>query len=98
MKVVQFAGPPPLMAFELSQMLRRDWAYRFLISADAVVENHAFLIYGAKFAQLLELPETPLPLVPMLPQLPERYRPVFVRGCGAAIAERGPVRHSGMFE
>jgi hypothetical protein len=98
LKAAQFGSPPPLMAFDLSQMLKRDWAHRFLISADAVVENHAFLIYGAKFAQLLGLPEMPVPLVPMMPQLPERYRGVFAKGCSDAIGEQAPVRLSGVFE
>jgi hypothetical protein len=98
LKAAQFGKPPPLMAFDLSQMLKRDWAHRFLISADAIVENHAFLIYGARFAQLLGLPEMPVPLVPMMPQLPERYREVFAQGCADAIAEQGPVRLSGVVE
>jgi hypothetical protein len=96
-KAAQFGTLPPLTAFDLSQMLKQEWAHRFLISADAVVENHAFLIYGAKFAQLLGLPEMPVPLVPMMPQLPERYRAVFAKGCGDAIADQAPVRLGGVF-
>jgi hypothetical protein len=97
LKAAQFGAPPPLTAFDLSQMLKQEWAHRFLISADAVVENHAFLIYGAKFAQLLGLPEMPVPLVPMMPQLPERYRAVFAKGCSEAIADQAPVRLGGIF-
>jgi hypothetical protein len=98
LKAAQFGTPPPLRAFDLSLMLQRDWAHRFLISADAVVENHTFLIYGAKFAQLLGLPEMPVPLVPMMPQLPERYRGVFAQGVGEAISQQAPVRLNGAFD
>ena len=89
-------GSPPMIGFGVSQMLEHDWGHRFLISADAVVENHAFLIYGARFARLLGLPEMPLPLLPIMPQLPERYRAVFARGCADALAECGPVRLCGV--
>ena len=98
LKVAQFGSPPPLMAFDLTQMLKGDWSYRFLIAADAVVENHAFLIYGPRFARLLGLPEQPLVQIPMMPQLPERYRIVFARGCGEAVEAGSPVRINGMFQ
>jgi hypothetical protein len=96
MKVVQFGSPPPLMAFELSQMLKRDWAYRFLISADAMVENHAFLLYGSRFATLLDLPQLPARDTPMMEQLPERYRPLFAQGCEEATQRKNPVRLNGI--
>lgn len=94
----KFGMPPPLKAFDLSLMLRDDWAHRFLISADTLVENHAFLIYGGKFARLLGLPQAPIPLVPMMPQLPERYRRVFAQGCAEAVAANEPVRLAGILD
>lgn len=98
MRATAFGALPPAIAFDVAHMLEHDWGHRFLISADAVVENHAFLIYGARFARLLGLPEMPVPLLPVMPQLPERYRAVFAKGCADALAERGPVRLSGIFE
>jgi hypothetical protein len=97
-RAAQYGMPPPLRAFDLAQMLLDDWAHRFLISADAIVENHAFLIYGSNFARLLGLPERPVPLVPMMPQLPPHYRGVFAKGCSEAVAEQMPVRLSGILD
>jgi hypothetical protein len=43
--------------FDFSPM-KRDWGHRFLICSDLNLENAAFVMYGVKFAQLLDLPIT----------------------------------------
>ena len=52
--------------------MKENWDTRFLICSDLNVENAACVIYGAKFAQLLNLPETVQAIVPMPQQIPER--------------------------
>jgi len=90
----QLGHAPTLMSLDLSEMGTDDWAYRFIISINAVVENSGLLIYGSKFARLLDLPATPDPHVPMIEQLPQRFAPLFVKGCGDAEAKQ---RFSGRY-
>ena len=94
-KASEFGGLPPPTAFDFSRMIGGAWSQRFVICADAVVGELTFLIYGSRFAQLLELPEGPISGVPITPQLPGRYLPLFTEGCHEAIAQAAPVRLSG---
>ena len=95
-KAFKFGAPPPASVFDFSRMIGGgDWGYRFVISADPVSGDHAFLIYGLPLARLLELPEKPMPNVPIARQLPERYLPLFNAGCSKAIAQALPIRTSG---
>jgi hypothetical protein len=50
---------PLLSTFDFSSM-KSNWGHRFLICSDPNVENAAFMMYGAKFAQQLDLPEKEL--------------------------------------
>ena len=94
-KASEFGGLPPLTAFDFSQMISGAWSHRFVICVDAVAGEPAFLIYGSRFAQLLELPEKPISGVPINGQLPGRYLPIFTEGCSDAIARAAPVRLRG---
>ena len=94
-KASEFGGLPPLTAFDFSQMISGAWSHRFVICVDAVAGGPSFLIYGSRFAQLLELPETPISGVPIARQLPGRYLPLFTGGCSDAIAQAAPVRLGG---
>ena len=97
-QAARFGKPPPLAAFDLARMRTPDWAHRFLISVNSEIAQHAFMVYGVKFAQLLGLSEEPLPFAAMMPQLPERYRPVFAKGCAEAVVGQAAVSLSGVFE
>ncbi|HYP35367.1 MAG TPA: hypothetical protein VEQ62_03410 [Stellaceae bacterium] len=76
-------------------MIVGAWSHRFVICTDTVVGELVFLIYGSRFAQLLELPEEPISGIPINGQLPGRYLPLFSEGCRDAIAYAAPVRLSG---
>ena len=91
----KFGGLPPSTAFDFSRMFSGAWSHRFVICADAVLGEPAFLIYGSRFAQLLELPEAPIADVPISRQLPGRYLLLFADGCRDAIAQAAPVLLSG---
>ena len=94
-KASEFGGPPPLTAFDFSRKICGAWSYRFGICSDVVVGELSFLIYGSRFARLLELPEQPISGVPITRQLPGRYLPLFTGGCRDAIAQAAPVRLNG---
>jgi hypothetical protein len=77
--------------------MKRDWGHRFLICSDLNLENAAFVMYGIKFAQLLDMPEKVQAVVPLFQQIPERYHPIFAEGCGKAMTQAAPARFSGAF-
>jgi hypothetical protein len=89
--------PPPFVTFDFSPM-KGDWGNRFLICSDQTAENFAFVIYGPKFAQLLELPNKAILGTPAIEQIPERYRALFHVGCSKAIVQQAPARLSGSFK
>jgi hypothetical protein len=91
----EFDGVPPPTAFDFSSMIAGTWNHRFVICTDAVVGELTFLIYGSRFAQLLELPAEPISGTPIAQQLPGRYLSLFTEGCREAIAQSAPVRLSG---
>ena len=95
-KASECGGLPPPTAFDFFRMSSGAWSDRFVICADAVVNEFAFLIYGSRFAKLLEMPEKPRRGIPIARQLPRRYLPLFTDGCGHAIAQAAPVRLSGV--
>jgi hypothetical protein len=94
-KASEFGGLPPTEAFDFSRVIAGDWSHRFVICTDPVVSELVFLIYGSRFAQLLELPEEPISGIPITGRLPGRYLPLFSEGCRDAIAYAAPVRLSG---
>ena len=94
-KASEFGGLPPTEAFDFSRMIVGAWSHRFVICTDTVVGELVFLIYGSRFAQLLELPEEPISGILINGQLPGRYLPLFSEGCRDAIAYAAPVRLSG---
>jgi hypothetical protein len=89
-------APPLLATFDFSAM-KGNWDHRFLICGDLNIENAAFVMYGDKFAQLLDLSEKVQAIVPMLQQIPERYRLIFRDGCSRAMTVAVPARFSGAF-
>jgi hypothetical protein len=94
-KASEFGGLPPPTAFDFSWMIGGAWSHRFLICADAVDGELAFLMYGSRFAQLLELPPEPVAGLPIARQLPRRYLRLFTEGCHDATAQKAPVRLNG---
>jgi len=82
-------------ALDLAEMNTADWSHRFVIAVDPVVENSSLLLYGTRFAKLLELPPKGTPHVPLVRQLPRHLSPVFMQGCGDAHEQRVPVRIEG---
>ena len=94
-KASEFDGVPPPTAFDFSSMIAGTWNHRFVICTDAAVGELTFLIYGSRFAQLLELPSEPVSGVPIARQLPGRYLSLFIEGCREAVAQAAPVRLSG---
>lgn len=95
-KASAFGGLPPPAAFDFSEMVGGAGSHRFVIRVDAAVGDLSFLIYGSRFAQLLELSGEPIAGVPITRQLPGRYQSLFIRGCRDAIAKAAPVRLSGV--
>ena len=69
-KAGEFGAPPPASAFDLSPIMGGDWGFRFLMCADTVTQDHAFLLYGPQFAELMELPAHPVPHPRISLQLP----------------------------
>jgi len=94
-KASEFGGVPLPTAFDFSAVIGGAWNYRFVICTDAAVAELTFLIYGSRFAQLLELPAEPISGIPIARQLPGRYLPLFTEGSREAIAQAAPVRLSG---
>src|ERR1700687_2534102 len=86
-KLAKLGDGITVAALDLGSTNSRAWSNRFLISVDPVIERSALLLYGPKFARLLNLPPQARPDIPMLRQLPQRYSEVFVRGCTQAQKE-----------
>ena len=85
---------PLLDTFDFSPM-KGDWGHRFLLCGSDAVQSAVFVIYGADFARLLELPPKAAAAIPFVEQIPERYRPVFSEGYGKAMIESSPVTLKG---
>jgi hypothetical protein len=97
-KLEDFGDGITISALDLTNIRSRDWSNRFLISVDPVVERSALIMYGAKFAGLLQLPEEPRTDLPLTRQLPRRYVDVFLEGCTQAQKEWAPARLEGEIE
>jgi hypothetical protein len=93
-KAAEYGRPPPVTAFDISQMARSDWGYGFLICYGSLEIDHSFLAYGSQFGRLLELPASPVCAVPFSRQ-PNRYLHIFTAGCAQTIAQGEPVVLSG---
>jgi hypothetical protein len=94
-QVVRSRRRPALMKLDRAEMSTDEWAYRFIIAVDSIVDNYALLYYGRKFAALLDLPAKPDHYVPMVQQLPARYVPVFTKGSCDATSLGIPARVEG---
>ena len=97
-KLGEYGGELTVAALDLNRIGNRDWANRFLVSVDPVVERSSLVLYGPRFAQLLHLSPHARPDVPILRQLPRRYADAFLRGCAEAQREMAPVRIEGEAE
>ncbi len=91
----QVGGDATVGALDLGNMKTEEWSNRFLIAADPVVERSMLLMYGGKFAHLLDLPEQARVDLPIVRQLPLHYGEVFLRGCAEVRHEMAPVRLEG---
>jgi len=91
-------GDVTIGSLDLGRMNSREWANRFLIAVDPVVERSALLMYGPRFAKILSLPEEPRMDMPMMRQLPRRYTDVFLQGCTEALRNKDAVRFEGEVE
>ena len=94
-KLAAYGDSITIAALDLGNMSSRDWANRFLISVDPVVERSTLIMYGPKFAQLLNLPDQPRSDLPLPRQLPRRYLDLFLRGCREVQQASDPVRLEG---
>jgi hypothetical protein len=94
-KAAEFGGLPPATAFDFSCMIGGAWSHRFVICADAADGELTFLMYGSRFAQLLDLPPEPVAGLPIARQLPRRYLRLLTEGCHDATAQKTSVRLSG---
>ena len=94
-KVEKLGRQATVAALDLAKMNTADWAHRFVIAIDPVVENSSLLLYGSDFAKLLDLPAKGAPHVPMVRQLPRHLSNVFMQGCGNAHSTRQAVRMQG---
>jgi len=75
-----------------------DWSNRFLIAVDDRIERSSLLLYGSKFATLLDLPANARADQPLVRQLPGRLSEVFLQGCAEAPLQTAPVRLEGQIE
>jgi hypothetical protein len=94
----ELGGVLTVAALDFDRIENREWANRFLIAVDPVIERSTLLLYGPRLAQLLRLPPKARTDLPLPRQLPRRYAEVFMRGCGRAREETAPVRLDGEVE
>jgi hypothetical protein len=94
-KIEKLGKSATVAALDLAEINSKDWAHRFVIAVDPVVENSSLLLYGTDFAKLLNLPSKGTPHVPMVRQLPRHLSGVFMQGCGDAHSQRSPIRLEG---
>jgi len=83
---------------DLGAIYDTDWSNRFLIALDDRIERSSLLLYGSKFATLLDLPADVRADQPLVRQLPERFSEVFLHGCAEAPLQTAPVRLEGQIE
>ncbi|HLY47070.1 MAG TPA: hypothetical protein VKQ73_15920 [Stellaceae bacterium] len=91
----ELGGEATVAALDLGSIDSPQWANRFLIAADPVIERSLLLLYGGKFAELLELPERARTDLPIVRQLPARFAELFLRGCSEIRKAAAAVRLEG---
>ena len=91
----ELGGEATVAALDLGSIDRPEWANRFLIAADPVIEQSLLLLYGGKFAELLGLPERARTDLPIVRQLPARFANLFLGGCGEIRKVAAAVRLEG---
>ena len=94
-KMTQLGAAPTVEALDLGEFHTKDWAHRFVIAVDPVVDDSSLLLYGANFARLANLPAKSAPHVPMALQLPTRLSRLLTHGCDRAHSRKAPVRLEG---
>jgi hypothetical protein len=87
-----------LAMLDLAAINSIDWSNRFVIAVDQKVERSKLLLYGSKFAELLNLPPKARLDLPLIRQLPERFCDLFLRGCAETPTQTVPVRLEGEIE
>jgi hypothetical protein len=97
-KLAEFGDGITITALDLTNINSRDWSNRFLITVDPVIERSALIMYGSKFAGLLEMPAQPRADLPLTRQLPRRYVDIFLEGCAQAQKDWAPARLDGEIE
>jgi hypothetical protein len=90
--------PATIAELDLGAVDSADWANRFVISLDDRIERSSLLLYGSKFAELLDLPAEIRPDQPLVRQLPQRFSEVFLHGCAEAPRQMAPVHLEGEIE
>lgn len=96
---VDALGPDAtIAALDLGAINGADWSNRFVIAVDERIERSSLLLYGSKFARLLDLPAKVRRDLPLVRQLPWRFSEVFLHGCAEAPLQMAPVRLEGEIE
>ena len=98
-KVDAHGRKPTVAMLDLAAINSTDWSNRFVIAFDEeIIETSTLLLYGSKFAGLLDLPLKARLDLPLTQQLPEGFSEVFLHGCVDAQMQMAPVRLEGEIE
>ena len=97
-KVDALGDNATIAALDLAAINSADWSNRFVIAIDQRIESSTLLLYGPKFAQLLDLPPKARCDLPLVRQLPPRFSEMFLQGCAEAPLQMAPVRLEGEVE
>jgi hypothetical protein len=86
-------GPNATVAvLDLAAIDSTDWSNRFIVAVDQRIERSTLLLYGSKFAGLLDLPPKARLDLPLIRQLPKDLAALFLLGCADAQMQMAPVR------
>ena len=89
-------GPNATVAvLDLAAIDSTDWSNRFIVAVDQRIERSTLLLYGSKFARLLDLPPKARLDLPLIRQLPKDLAALFLLGCADAQMQMAPVRLEG---
>jgi hypothetical protein len=89
-------GPNATVAvLDLAAIDSTDWSNRFIVAVDQRIERSTLLLYGSKFAGLLDLPPKARLDLPLIRQLPKDLAALFLLGCADAQMQMAPVRLEG---
>ena len=97
-KASSLGQPATLSELDLDAVDSTDWSNRFVISLDDRIERSSLVLYGSKFAALLDLPAEIRPNQPLVRQLPQRFSEMFLHGCAEAPRQMAPVCLEGEIE